>query len=62
MQTNVTVPVKSTVLHDPSPHRWHRFRIMGGLSMPNVPIKVEQIQAVIGRHPVKVIGVVSCIC
>jgi hypothetical protein len=32
--------------------------IMGGLSMPNVPIKVEQIQAVIGRHPgSKVIGV-----
>jgi len=32
--------------------------IMGGLSMPNVPIKVEQVQAVIGRHPgSKVIGV-----
>jgi hypothetical protein len=32
--------------------------IMGGLSMPNVPINVEQVQAVIGRHPgSKVIGV-----
>jgi hypothetical protein len=32
--------------------------IMGGLSMPNVPVNVEQVQAVIGRHPdSKVIGV-----
>ena len=25
--------------------------ILGGLSMPNVPVKVEQIKAVIDRHP-----------
>ena len=32
--------------------------IMGGLSMPNVPVKVQQVQEVIGRHPgSKVIGV-----
>jgi hypothetical protein len=32
--------------------------IMGGLSMPNVPIKAEQVKAVIGRHPgALVIGV-----
>src|SRR5512136_2493303 len=32
--------------------------IMGGLSMPNVPIKAEQVKAVIDRHPgALVIGV-----
>jgi hypothetical protein len=32
--------------------------IMGGLSMPNVPIKAEQVKAIIGRHPdALVIGV-----
>jgi hypothetical protein len=32
--------------------------IMGGLSMPNVPIKAEQVKAVIDRHPgTLVIGV-----
>jgi len=25
--------------------------IMGGLSMPNVPVKAEQVKAVIDRHP-----------
>ena len=31
---------------------------MGGLSMPNVPIKAEQVKAVIDRHPgALVIGV-----
>ena len=32
--------------------------IMGGLSMPNVPVKAEQVKAVIARHPgAVVIGV-----
>jgi hypothetical protein len=32
--------------------------IMGGLSMPNVPVKAEQVKAVIDRHPgAAVIGV-----
>jgi len=32
--------------------------IMGGLSMPNVPVKAEQVTAVIGKHPgAAVIGV-----
>jgi len=32
--------------------------IMGGLSMPNVPVKVEQVKAVIDRHAgAAVIGV-----
>lgn len=32
--------------------------IMGGLSMPNVPVKAEQVKAVIDRHPdALVIGV-----
>jgi len=32
--------------------------IMGGLSMPNVPVKAEQVQAVIAKHPgARVIGV-----
>jgi hypothetical protein len=32
--------------------------IMGGLSMPNVPVKAEQVKAVIGKHPdAAVIGV-----
>jgi hypothetical protein len=32
--------------------------IMGGLSMPNVPINAEQVKAVIDRHPgAAVIGV-----
>ncbi len=32
--------------------------IMGGLSMPNVPIKAEQVKAIIDRHPgALVIGV-----
>ena len=32
--------------------------IMGGLSMPNVPVKAEQVKAVIGKHPgAVVIGV-----
>jgi len=32
--------------------------IMGGLSMPNVPVKVEQVKAVIDKHPgAAVIGV-----
>jgi hypothetical protein len=32
--------------------------IMGGLSMPNVPVKAEQVKAVIDRHPgTLVIGV-----
>ncbi|MCK9632232.1 MAG: DUF2124 domain-containing protein [Methanoregula sp.] len=32
--------------------------IMGGLSMPNVPVKAEQVKAVIGKHAgARVIGV-----
>jgi len=32
--------------------------VMGGLSMPNVPVKAEQVKAVIDRHPgAAVIGV-----
>jgi hypothetical protein len=32
--------------------------IMGGLSMPNVPVKAEQVKAVLDKHPgVAVIGV-----
>jgi hypothetical protein len=32
--------------------------IMGGLSMPNVPVKAEQVKAVIGKHPgAAIIGV-----
>jgi hypothetical protein len=32
--------------------------IMGGLSMPNVPVKAQQVKTVIGRHPgALVIGV-----
>jgi hypothetical protein len=32
--------------------------IMGGLSMPNVPVKAEQVKAVIAKHPgAVVIGV-----
>jgi hypothetical protein len=32
--------------------------IMGGLSMPNVPVKAEQAKAVIGKHPgATIIGV-----
>ena len=32
--------------------------IMGGLSMPNVPVKAEQVKAVLNKHPgVLVIGV-----
>ena len=32
--------------------------VMGGLSMPNVPVQANQVKAVIGRHPiVPVIGV-----
>jgi hypothetical protein len=32
--------------------------IMGGLSMPNVPVKAEQVKSVIGKHPgAVVIGV-----
>ena len=32
--------------------------IMGGLSMPNVPVKAEQVKSAIGRHPgALVIGV-----
>lgn len=29
--------------------------IMGGLSMPNVPVKAEQVKAVIDRHPGSVV-------
>jgi hypothetical protein len=29
--------------------------IMGGLSMPNVPVKAEQVKAAIDRHPGAVI-------
>ncbi len=37
--------------------------IMGGLSMPNVPVKAEQVKAVIDRHPAHwSSGSVSCIC
>ena len=32
--------------------------VMGGLSMPNVPVKVDQVKAVLDKHPdVAVIGV-----
>ncbi|MCX6693495.1 MAG: DUF2124 domain-containing protein [Methanomicrobiales archaeon] len=32
--------------------------VMGGLSMPNVPVKAEQVKAVLDKHPgVSVIGV-----
>ena len=37
--------------------------IMGGLSMPNVPVKAEQVKAVIDRHPAHwSSGSASCIC